>query len=455
MSQQFTLQQTLRTRHVSMIAIGGVIGAGVFVGSGSIIASAGPAAILSFLIGGFIVSLVMFMLGEMAARRPDAGSFSTYAGHYLGDWAGYSVGWIYWFKYMISIAVEGLLLGSLINEALPAIPVHIGAFAMIALVVANNMYSARSFGEFEYWLSLVKIVAIVAFLGIGVMLIMGILPSSTSIPLRDSSISSGFMPMGFPPVIAGTLLVFFSFGGSEIAAIAAGESDKPRENVVKAMRAVLIRVCIFYVGTILILVSCISWKNTDALKSPYVALYQIAGLKDAALVMKAVLFVSFLSVMNSATYATSRMLFSLSERGNAPKLFSRTAGRGVPRYAIAIGFATSSGILIVHYLGGSDLFASLAKNIGLFWIVIWLFIVGAHYQMNRQHSPETSPPIFGIRLYPWANVVSSLILVAIFILQAFDSHSRVQVAVTLISTAIIVGSYLLIQKRRSAVVLSS
>jgi len=312
MRHQDQLAQSLKQRHVTMIALGGVIGAGLFVGSGALIATTGPAAILSYLLGGFIVILVMFMLGEMAAQGIDSGSFSVFASRYIGEWAGYSVGWLYWFKSMLTIAIEAVLLGGLLHDFLPGLPVWAGALLMLLIVISSNLYSVRSFGEAEYWLSFAKISAILLCMVLGVSLLLNLQRGFPSPGWSNLTAHGGFMPNGALPVLAGVAVVIFSFGGSEIAAVAAGESDQPRENVVRAIRSLLVRVMVFYVGSVSIVILCLPWRDTASLKSPYVALFSLAGYGWAATAMKAVLFVSFMSVMNSFLFSNSRMMYSLS-----------------------------------------------------------------------------------------------------------------------------------------------
>ena len=249
--QDNSLRQSLKQRHITMIALGGVIGAGLFVGSGAIIATAGPAAILSYLIGGVIVTLVMFMLGEMASRNPDSGSFSTYASSYLGEWAGFAVGWLYWF-----VDDDDHRRGDPARRdppRFPAVAARVGgALFMLVTLIASNAYSVRSFGEAEYWLSFAKVTTIIIFMALGASILLGFQPRiPAAVNLTDHG---GFMPNGISPVLAGVMVVIFSLGGSEIAAVAAGESENPSKNVIRAIKSVIVRVMVFYVGSVSILI---------------------------------------------------------------------------------------------------------------------------------------------------------------------------------------------------------
>lgn len=436
------LQQTLKQRHITMIALGGVIGAGLFVGSGSLIASAGPSAILSYLIGGVIVTLVMFMLGEMASRNPDSGSFSTYASAYLGDWAGYAVGWLYWGKSMITITVEALLLGAILHDFFPGLPVWGGALLMLIFVIATNAYSVKAFGEAEYWLSFAKVATILIFMLLGLSILFGFQANVPAPGLSNLMGHGGFMPNGFSPVIAGVMVVIFSFGGSEIAAIAAGESENPKKNVVRAVRSVIARVGLFYVGSVSILILCLPWTDKANLKSPYVSLFSMAGFPWAAVAMKIVLFVSFMSVMNSFLYSNSRMLFSLSQRGHAPAMFGRTNARGTPVNALWASFLLCLAILTMHFLSGGDLFMTLAKSSGALVMVVWIFIVLAHWAMRRKQT-EVDPTAFRVWFFPYGNLVALLSLGGVLLSQAFNPDSRFQFWLTIIVSVAIAGSFFL------------
>lgn len=438
------LKHTLKTRHITMIALGGIIGAGLFIGSGAIIATAGPAAILSYLIGGFIVTLVMFMLGEMAARNPDCGSFSTYASNYLGEWAGYAVGWLYWFKWMISITLEALLLGAIIHDFLPPIPLAVATFAITLLAIAMNIYSVKMFGEFEYWLSFMKVTIIVLFLILGTSILLGFQSGISAPGWSNVTLAGGFMPNGISPVLAGVTVVIFSFGGSEIAAIAAGESENPRKNVIKAIRSLMYRVLIFYIASVFILILCIPWTDTVALQSPYVALFSMTGFPGTATAMQIVLFVSFLSVMNSGVYSSSRMLFSLSQRGHAPALFSETTARGIPLNALSLSMLVCSAVLFAYFLYGGEFFLLLAKSSGSLIIVVWLFIIFAHHAMRRKpHITSGEGKQFKAWFYPYSNWLTIIALLTVLLSQAAHPDSRFQLWFTLIAVSVVVSSYFL------------
>ncbi|AIR89653.1 amino acid permease [Pseudomonas cremoricolorata] len=445
------LKQSLKQRHVTMIALGGVIGAGLFMGSGSLIASAGPAAILSYFIGGLVVTLVMFMLGEMACRNPDAGSFSTYANTYLGEWAGFAVGWLYWFKSMMTITLEAVLLGAILHDFLPWLPIWAGAVFMLVTLMASNAYSVRSFAEVEYWLAAMKVATIVIFMALGISILLGLHSDIPSPGLINLTAHDGFMPNGLSPVMAGVVVVIFSLGGSEIAAVAAGESENPRRNVIRAIKSVIVRVMLFYVGSVSILILCLPWTDTANLASPYVSLFSLAGFSNAAVAMKIVLFVSFMSVMNSFMFSNSRMLFSLSERGHAPAVFSRTTRKGVPLNALLLSLGICLSILTVHFASGGDLFMTLAKSSGTFVMIVWIFIIIAHLAMrwSTRHEP-LDPAAFRAWFFPYGNIAALLALVGVIATQAFEPASRFQFWFTTLTALLVVAAYFVMRSRRAS-----
>lgn len=258
-------------------------------------------------------------------------------------------------------------------------------------------------------------------------------------------------PTGYP-VLASVTVVIFSLGGSEIAAVAAGESENPRDNVIRAIRSVIFRVMVFYVGSVSIVILCLPWTDTVNLKSPYVSLFSLAGYAWAATAMKVVLFVSFMSVMNSFLFSNSRMMFSLSQRGYAPALFGRTTARGVPLNALALSFCVCVAILAVHFASGGDLFLALAKSSGAFIMTVWIFIILAHAKM-RQASPASGAGDLPFKawLYPLGNGIALLTLVAVLLSQAFNPDSRFQFVFMCVIALSIVGSYFALRTRFAAI----
>ncbi|HXV94294.1 MAG TPA: amino acid permease, partial [Pseudonocardia sp.] len=246
------LRRALRERHLTMIALGGTVGAGLFVGSGAVIAAAGPAVVLAYALGGLVVVLVMRMLAEMAVAQPSTGSFVDHARQGVGDWAGYAVGWLYWWGWVVALAFEAVAGASILHGWLPQVPLGAWALGMLVLVVAGNLLSVRSFGESEFWLALLKILAIVAFGVLGGLAVLGLLPGRD--PGLPGLAGADLVPLGWLPVLTALVAVLFTYGGTEIVAIAAGEAADPRRALVRATRQVVGRIVLFYVGSIALVV---------------------------------------------------------------------------------------------------------------------------------------------------------------------------------------------------------
>ena len=312
-----------------MISIGGVIGAGLFVGSGTIIISAGPGALLSYIIAGIIIVLIMRMLGEMAVVNPDSGSFSTYAHQAIGPWAGYTIGWLYWFNWPIIVAFEAALLGDMVHNWIPSIPIWVTSFSIPIIMTITNVFSVKVYGEFEYWLAFIKVSAIVIFLCLGAAIIFGFVPGVKAQGLSSLIADGDIFPHGIIPVLLSVIFITFSLSGSEVAAIAAGESENPQKNIIRAINAVVWRILLFFVGSVAILIMVIPKGAEDLLQTPYASVFNLAGLPAAAQVMNIVIFISLLSVLNSGLYSSSRMLYSLSQKGDATSFLSRVNKRGV------------------------------------------------------------------------------------------------------------------------------
>jgi GABA permease len=363
-NQQGELKSDLKIRHISMISIAGVIGAGLFIGSGAVINSVGPGSILSYTLAGLIVVLVMRMLGEMAAARPTSGSFSNYASEAIGPWAGYTIGWLYWFFWTVVIAIEAVAGAAIIQYWLPDFPVWLMALILTVSLTMTNLFSVKSFGEFEYWFALIKVAAIVLFLILGLSVIIGIYPGIASPEVSNLLGNGGFFPTGISSVLIGITVVIFSFMGTEIVAIAAGESEQPEKSVRIATNSVVWRILIFYIGSIAIVVTLLPWDSANILVSPFVAVLDYIGIPAAAQIMNFVVLTAVLSCLNSALYANSRMLYGMAQKGEAPKSFLKLSKNGVPVRAILFSTAFSYIAVIFSYISPDKLFLFLVNSSG-------------------------------------------------------------------------------------------
>ncbi|MFE7083281.1 amino acid permease [Priestia megaterium] len=443
------LQKALKARHVSMISIGGVIGGGLYIGSGAIIKATGPGAILSYLLASVVVVLVMRMLGEMAVVNPDSGSFSTYAYKAIGPWAGFTIGWLYWFNWIIIMAIETTLLGSMVHDWFPTIPMSLATIAFPVVMTVTNIYSVKSYGEFEYWLAFAKVAAIITFLCLGVAMIFGIVPGFKSPGISNIMGNGGFFPKGFLPVLLSIIFITFSLSGSEVAAIAAGESEDPERNIIKAINSVVWRLLLFFVGSVIILVTLIPRTAEDLLTAPYASVFSMAGLPAAGAFMNIVIFISLLSILNSGLYTSSRMLYSLSNKGDAPTVLSKVNKRGIPIYALMVSVSFIYVCTMFKFLSPDKLFVFLANSSGGVTMIMYMFIAVSHLRLRRKIEKE-SPEVLKVKmwLFPYLTYATILILIGIFVAQAFIEDMKLQFLLSSLLTLLVIAAYFLFYRKK-------
>ncbi|MGZ9816971.1 amino acid permease [Peribacillus simplex] len=448
-NQQNELQKGLKTRHIAMISIGGVIGGGLYVGSGTIISSAGPSAILSYLLAGLVVVLVMRMLAEMAVVNPDSGSFSTYAHQAIGPWAGFTIGWLYWFNWVIIMAIEATLLGTMVHDWFPSIPMSIASLSFPLIMTVTNIYSVKTYGEFEYWLAFAKVAAIVTFLCLGTAMILGFVPGFESPGVSNILGNGGFFPKGILPVLLSVIFITFSLSGSEVAAIAAGESENPERNITKAMNSVVWRILLFFVGSVTILVILIPQTAADLLKAPYANVFDMAGLPAAAEFMNIVIFISLLSILNSGLYTSSRMLYSLAKKGDAPDVLSKVNKKGIPIWALMTSVIFIYVCTMFRFVSPDKLFVFLANSSGGVTMIMYIFIAVSHLRLRRKMEKE-NPNALKVKmwLFPHLTYVTIIILFSIFVAQAFIDGMRLQFLLSSLVTGLVIGSYFLFYRKK-------
>ncbi|MFG2093321.1 amino acid permease [Streptomyces sp. NPDC048612] len=443
---QSGLQSGLKNRHLSMIAVGGVIGAGLFVGSASGITAAGPGILLSYALVGALVVFVMRMLGEMAAANPTSGSFSAYADRALGRWAGFSIGWLYWFFWVVVLAVEATAGAAILTSWVPAVPQWAWALIVMVVLTATNLASVASFGEFEFWFAGIKVVAIAAFIAIGGLAIFGVLPGSENAATGFANLTShgGFLPNGPTAILTGVLMVVFSFMGSEIVTLAAGESEDPQRAVTKATKSVIWRVGIFYLGSILVVVSLLPWNDPSiAKKGSYVAALDSIGIPHAGQIMNVIVLTAVLSCLNSGLYTASRMAFSLGQRGDAPKAFARTNSRGVPQAAILASVLFGFIAVGFNYLWPDTVFQFLLNSSGAVALFVWLVICFSQLRMRGiilRENPDKL--IVRMWLFPyltWATIAMISFVLVYMLTDDSEGGGRIQVLLSVLLAAAVVA----------------
>ncbi|MGV2917870.1 amino acid permease [Streptomyces alfalfae] len=383
----------LKQRHLTMLGLGGVIGAGLFVGSGAGIAVAGPGIVVSYLIAGALAMCVMRMLGEMSAAMPASGSFSVHAERALGRWAGFSVGWLYWFLLVVVLAVEATGAAQIANGWAPAVPQWAWVLVFMVVFTVANLASVKNFGEFEFWFATLKVCAIVAFLVLGLLAIFGVLPAASDasgdpVGLTHLSGDGGFLPNGWEGVVSGVLAVVFAFGGLEVVTIAAAESDDPVRSVARAVRSAVYRILFFYVGSMLVIVTVLPWTAQKAGVSPYVTVLDSIGVPSAGTIMNIVVFVALLSALNANLYGSSRMIFSLAERGEAPKALLKVAGGGVPRRAVLASVAFGFVSVLLNLKWPDSVFLYMLNSVGAVLLFVWALIAVSQLRLRRRIERE-------------------------------------------------------------------
>ncbi|MFH7595012.1 amino acid permease [Streptomyces racemochromogenes] len=437
------LKAGLKNRHLSMIAIGGVIGAGLFVGSGGGIAKAGPAILISYLLVGAMVVFVMRMLGEMAAASPNSGSFSAYADRALGRWAGFSIGWLYWFFWVVVLAVEATAGAKILEGWVPAVPQWAWALIVMVVLTATNLGSVASYGEFEFWFAGIKVVAIGAFVIVGMLAVFGVLPGSDNPGAGFAHLTDtgGFMPGGWGSVLTGVLMVVFSFMGSEIVTLAAGESEDPRRAVTKATNSVIWRIGVFYLGSIFIVLTLLPWNDKSIVeKGSYVAALDSIGIAHAGQIMNVIVLTAVLSCLNSGLYTASRMAFSLGERGDAPKAFAKTSKNGVPTVAILGSVVFGFIAVYFNYTSPDTVFNFLLNSSGAIALFVWLVICLTQLRMRgilMREAPEKVT--VKMWLFPYLTWATAAMITFVLGYMVYDKDNRETVLYSLLVAAVVIA----------------
>src|SRR5215204_3744289 len=444
--QEGHLQPGLKRRHMTMIAIGGVIGAGLFVGTGPILNQAGPATILTYLITGTILILVMRMLGEMAVAQPSVGSFSDYSRMALGNWAGFSVGWLYWYFWAIVVGFEATAAAGILHQYIPGVPGWLISLFLILLLTATNLYSVGSYGEFEFWFASIKVAAIVIFIVLAILFTIGVLPGG-GMGLSNLYDEGGFFPNGALVMFSGVVTVIFAFVGAEIVTIAAAESSEPQRGVVRATNQVIYRILLFYVGSVFFLAAVVPWHTKFAdvvIRSPFTVAFQKMGIPFAPTLMNFVVLTAVLSVLNSSLYTTSRMLFALTRHNDAPRFLTNTTSRGVPIWAILAGTFFAYVSVAIYYFFPEEIFTWLINASGAIALFVYLLIAVSELVTRRRLERE-APERLRIRmwLYPWLTYLSIFGILAVLIAMFFISGLRPQIIASLISLGVILIAYFL------------
>jgi GABA permease len=431
---------------MTMIALGGIIGAGLFVGTGPILNQAGPATVLTYLLTGTILILVMRMLGEMAVARPSVGSFSDYSRMALGNWAGFSIGWLYWYFWAIVVGFEAVVAAGILEQYIPGVAPWLISLILILLLTATNLYSVGSYGEFEFWFAGIKVAAIIIFITLAILFVIGLLPGG-GVGLSNLYAEGGFFPNGGLVMFSGVATVIFAFVGAEIVTIAAAESSEPERGIARATNQVIYRVLLFYVVSVFFLAAVVPWNTPftdEVLKSPFTIAFERMGIPYAPDIMNFVVLTAVLSVLNSSLYTTSRMLFALTRHNDAPQFLLNTTRRGVPIWAILTGTTFGYVSVLLYYFFPEEVFTWLINASGAIALYVYLLICLSELVMRRRLEREAPDRlILKMWLYPWLTYLSIAAIVAVLIAMAVIPEQRPLLLASVISAVVILVAYLL------------
>ncbi len=444
-----TLAQGLKTRHIRMLSIAGVIGAGLFVGSGHAIAQAGPAVILAYLVAGALVVVIMRMLAEMAVNSPDSGSFSTYATRALGRWAGFSIGWLYWWFWVLVIPLEANAAGSILHHWFPSIAIWQFTLVITVILTISNLFSVKNYGEFEFWLALIKIGAIIAFLLLGAVAIFGLMPSSQISGISHLYDTGGFMPKGIGAVIAAILTTMFSFMGTEIVTIAAAESRNPSREISRATNSVIWRISLFYLLSILFIVALVPW-NAEALtrQGSWQTVLQLMNIPHAQFIVDAVVLTAVCSCLNSALYTSSRMLYSLACRQDAPVFAARLNSAGTPYIAVLLSTGMAFITVIANYIAPARVFEFLLASSGAIALLVYLVIACSHLVLRRRSEACGECLQFKMWLFPGLTLLIIAAIIGVLLSMLLMPEHRSEIIATTLLAVLVVLSGLVVHRRQ-------
>ena len=445
--QQGHLQQGLKRRHMTMISLGGIIGAGLFVGTGPILNQAGPATILTYLFTGCHPDP-----GHADARRDGRGVADgrlllRLCRMALGNWAGFSIGWLYWYFWAIVVGFEATVAAGILGQYVNIAPWLISLILVLALT-ATNLYSVGSYGEFEFWFAGIKVAAIVIFIVLGALFVIGLWPGGGGgMGLSNLYDQGGFFPNGGLVMFSGIVTVIFAFVGAEIVTIAASESNEPSRNVARATNAVIYRVLLFYVVSVFFVAAIVPWDTTfaeDVIKSPFTLAFERMGIPGAGTLMNFVVLTAVLSVLNSSLYTTSRMLFALTRHNDAPGFFTNTTARGVPIWAILAGTSFGYVSVAIYYFFPANVFTWLINASGAIALFAYLLIAISELVMRRRLERE-NPESLQLKMwfYPWLTYLSIAAMVAVLVAMFIIPDQRPLLIASLISLGVILAAYML------------
>ena len=431
MQNSDTLHRGLQERHIRLMALGSAIGVGLFLGSASAIKLAGPAILLSYLLGGLAIFIIMRALGEMAVQNPVAGSFSRYAQDYLGPLPGYLTGWNYWFMWLMTCIAEITAVGVYMGVWFPDVPQWIWALAALVTMGAVNLAAVKAYGEFEFWFAMIKVVTIVLMIiGGGAMIVFGLGNQGVPTGIGNLWMHGGFMPNGAKGMLMALQMVMFAYLGVEMIGLTAGEADNPKKSIPDAINSVFWRILIFYVGALFVILSIYPWNELGTHGSPFVMTFERLGIKSAAGIINFVVLTAALSSCNGGIYSTGRMLYNLAQQGQAPRTFAVTSPSGIPNRAVLVSLVALLFGVLLNYLVPAKVFVwvTSAATFGAIWTWGIVLITQMKYRRSLSEA-QRSQLVFRMPFFPYASYLALAFLLLVVGLMGYFPDTRVALVV--------------------------
>jgi L-asparagine transporter-like permease len=442
------LSRSLKGRHLTMISIGGIIGAGLFVSSSTSIIAAGPASFLSYAMTGLLILLVMRMLGEMATALPQVRSFTEFARAGLGEGAGFVVGWLYWYFWVLVVPVEAIAGAKILQHWLPMLSQLQIGLGLMTVMTCVNLMSARSYAEFEFWFASIKVAAILVFIVIAASYAFGW--HAPDGPTFGNLVDNGgFTPHGWIAVLAAVPTVFFAMTGAEITTIAAAESAQPGRAVARMSSAVIWRILIFYVGSVFLIVSVTPWTTVRSGESPFTLALNTMHVPWAGEIMSVIILTAVLSCLNSAFYVSSRVMFILADRGDAPQLLVKLNARRVPVASVMMGAAAGFLGIFAATEAPQVVFDFLVSSSGALIVFVYMTIAVAQIVLRRRRERAgLAAPAVTMWLFPWLSYATIAGMAAVLTAMAFTPALQQDFYTSCLTLAVAVGAYLIAKRVR-------
>lgn len=448
------LKRDLKSRHLMMISVGGTIGTGLFLGSGQTISQAGPfGAMIGYIVGSLVMLLVLLCLAELSTAMPVSGSFQSYASRFISPGAGFTTGWLYWVNWATCIAADFTAAGIIANNWFPDVPVWIWCAGFAIGLALLNLISVKNYGEAEFWFAGIKVTAIIGFIIAGTALIFGAVGNEGAIGINNFNQEQGIFPNGFFAVFLSMIAVVYSFQGAELVGIAAAECQEPGKNVPRVIKGVSLRIILFYVVAIFVLTATIPWQEAGVLESPFAHVFSRTGIPFAGTIMSAVVLTSALSAGNSALYACSRLLWSMSKENLAPAWLGKLNSNGVPFNGVLITLALAGLSLLTQVYAADTVYLWLMSSTGLTGCLIWVIIAWCQINFRQEYKRlggKLSDLVFRTPFYPVVPILTIVLNLGIIFSLYFDETQHIVLYAGTVVLLAIYAYYLLFHSKKQA-----